>query len=280
MTLRLLTWNIWMMPPISFQSPKNTARAAAIAEELANQDADVVCLIKSFDSSARDVIAKRLAQLYPHRYGPLNDHGSPFKINGGVWVLSKIPLSDYRELQFSASSGIESFSRKGALSLYGNSNGQRFRLIATHLQGESGPNYSDDAQRIRNQQVDQIARELLGPSESKVPWFMCGDFVTPRRDPHDPFAEGAGYKHILSALGVQNGLEARVTLDDSRVHNDLAIDDTGRVAELDYILLRDNLAAVRGSWQQRIFRRQGWDGPQGRRDLAYRYAVSAEFDFG
>jgi hypothetical protein len=84
---------------------------------------------------------------------------------------------------------------------------------------------------------------------------------------------------MLTTFAAVNGPEERITLDDHRVHNDLANDDSGRQAELDYILVHDPWNRVRGHWDRIIFRNQTWDGPHGRRDLSYRYAVGATFTF-
>lgn len=56
-------------------------------------------------------------------------------------------------------------------------------------------------------------------------------------------------------------------------HNELASDDTGRVAELDYVLVRRNGHDVGGTWE-RLVLRHPWDGNR-RKDLSYRYAVAA-----
>jgi endonuclease/exonuclease/phosphatase family metal-dependent hydrolase len=279
--LKLLTWNVWMMPPWTFQSPKNAARAAAIGDELLARDFDLLCLEKLFDRGAGDVLKRKLGPRYPYAYGPVNAHGSPFKINGGVMIFSRVPLSELREIQFDASVGIESWSRKGAMLARGSIEGQAFQIVATHLQGDDVPSYQPKHQAIRDQQMLQIAKELLRPyADAALPLFLCGDLCTPRRDPTDPFSESPAYRQMLAAFGAANGPKERVTLDDRRVHNDLATDDSGRIAELDYILVRQaNARSVAGSWERIVFRRVGWDGPNGRRDLAYRYAVAATFTF-
>jgi endonuclease/exonuclease/phosphatase family metal-dependent hydrolase len=276
--LKILTWNIWLMPRWLSASPKNLARAAAIADELLARDYDIVCLEKVFDDGARTALTKTLGARYPHRYGPLNRSGSPLKINGGVWVLSRTPLTWVHEIQFRDSNLTEGFSRKGAMLLRGSWQGQPFQLIATHLQGEEGPR--DEHQPIRDKQMAQIARELIaGHADRSQPLFVCGDFGTQRRDRIDPFAESASYLRMLATFAAVNGQEQRVTLDDRRVHNDLANYDTGRVAELDYILLHCAGHAIAGTWQAVVMRHPGWDGPHGRRDLSYRYAVGASFVF-
>src|ERR1035441_8491204 len=136
--LRILTWNIWMMPGFTHQSPANKRRAAAIADVLLTQDVDILCLEKAFDGSARKVLAERLRGQFPYIYGPANQKFG-LKINSGVWVLSRIPLSGYRQIEYHKAAGIEKFSRKGAIYLTGVVDGKTFVLIATHLQGEEGP---------------------------------------------------------------------------------------------------------------------------------------------
>ena len=74
--LKILAWNIWMMPGLSFQSPSNAARAAAIGDQLKDLDFDIVCFIKAFDAPARSELRHKLGKRYPHRYGPLNFDGS------------------------------------------------------------------------------------------------------------------------------------------------------------------------------------------------------------
>lgn len=274
--LNLLTWNIWMMPPIVNESPRNQPRAQAIAAELAARHDDIVCLEKAFDGGARDVLAAQLGERFPYRYGPINRVKLDLTLNGGVWVLSRIPLTAVCEIEFRDASGIEKLSRKGAILLRGAWEDKPFQLIATHLQGEEGPGYQN--QPVRDKQIAQLASELIAAhADPQLPLFICGDFSTERRDRIDPFAESPSYLRMLQLFGAVNGEEQRVTLDDHRVHNDLANYDTGRVAELDYILLRRNGHLLTGSWQQVVMRHQGWDGPQGRRDLSYRYAVAASF---
>jgi endonuclease/exonuclease/phosphatase family metal-dependent hydrolase len=267
--LKILSWNVFLMPVNA--SPRNRERAAAIAQELLAQDFDILCLQKVFDDCARETLETALAVRYPHRFGPANSCKSPFP-NSGVLLLSRIPLTDYHELQFDESADVEVLSRKGALMVSGEFAGHPIQIVATHLQGDDAPYYRPYHQHIRNRQIRQIALELLYPhAKSDAVIFVCGDFSTPRGSP--------GYQHLLTTLGVRNGPGYRVTLDDS-IANDLAGSRTGRARELDYILVRENHLPITGNWERIIFRRSGWDGPRGRTDLSYRYAVGASFEFG
>src|SRR5262249_50007561 len=73
--------------------------------------------------------------------------------------------------------------------------------------------------------------------------------------------------------GRQNHPGSFVTLDDTCANNDLAMTNTGRTDELDYILVRPNGAALETEWNRLIFRHADWDGPKGHQSLSYRYAV-------
>src|SRR6266705_1562279 len=128
-SLKLLTWNVWMMPPITDQSPRNTRRAKAITQEILERDFDILCLEKVFDSAGREILKRQLGHRYPFQYGPLNP-GCLLKVNSGVLVLSRIPLVEEKHIEFRDCAGIECLSRKGAILLLGEFRGHRFRVIA------------------------------------------------------------------------------------------------------------------------------------------------------
>ena len=267
-TLQILTWNIFMMPPISFQSPSNQRRAAAIADELAKLDYDILCLEKVFDGCAQETLEAALGARYPHRFGPAND-GFSLKSNSGVMVFSKIPLGDYRELEFDDKTDVEVLSRKGAIMLSGSIADHRFHLVATHLQGDDAPYYRPEHQKVRDRQLLQIAELVEQHADPDATLFLCGDLSTPRDNP--------SYRRLLRLLELENGPEQRITLHDDKSVNDMAQDDTKRKAELDYVLVRAK-SRVTGRWVRHVIRHDGWDDG-GRKDLSYRYAVGGTFTF-
>ncbi len=190
-------------------------------------------------------------------------------------MLSRIPLTDLREIEFSRCSSWECFSRKGAIFLAGQFRGHPFQLIVTHLQGEEGKHPTLGNDKIRLTQMQEIEAKLLEPLKRPgIPVLICGDFCTARRCKY-PGAETPRYREMLQTLNARNGSEDRITLNDNRNCNQLAIDNTGRVAEEDYILLRPNGAHVTMLRERRIFCEPGWDGNPLHADLSYRYAVTA-----
>ena len=279
-TLRILTWNVWLMPDYIFQSPQNGKRAGVIGSDLLKLNYDIICFEKAFSTSGRRALARSLAKRYPYRYGPANS-GSSLRINSGVWIVSRFPLTDYHEIQFRASAGIESFARKGALMLTGTFRGHRFHVVAAHLQGEDGSEYTEAHQSIREQQLMQIRDELLVRyAERGVPIFLCGDFNTPRRDPKETARDSEAYGSMLRLLGnPQNGEADRLTLEDICERNDLAEANSGRAAELDYILIKPGSSQIDAHHSRLVLLHPGWDGRTLRQNLSYRHAVAVEATF-
>lgn len=277
--LKLLTWNVFLMPSWIGESPKNDTRGDAIAEVLSGLDYDILALEKVFDRWTRYDLTDALREKYPYQYGPAN-YCCGVTLTSGVMVMSRIPLTDYHEIEFHRLAGFEKLSRKGAMLLTGEFKGHRFHLVATHLQGDDGPSFNAEHQAIRNEQMQQIRDELLAKyADPAIPWFLCGDLSTPRFWPEGGAVPGVDYTKMLATFGARNGPDYRITLDDDLAHNDLASDDKKRTAEMDYILVRPNGSAVTGTWERLILRRRGWDGAHGRQDLSYRYAVGAAFTF-
>jgi hypothetical protein len=157
----------------------------------------------------------------------------------GVLVLSRHPLTDYQTIEFDDCACIECMSRKGAILVSGSCAGTPFRLIATHLQGEEGTNFTASHQRVRDAQMAQIRDQLIVPHlEPSIPFLICGDLGTPRFT-DDGLHETASYAKMLETFQAENGPDARITFSDSLLDNDMATDDTHRKNELDYIRAAD-----------------------------------------
>ncbi|HET9932316.1 MAG TPA: sphingomyelin phosphodiesterase [Polyangiaceae bacterium] len=274
--LSILTWNIFMMPEWIKESPFNQSRARAIAATLLEQQFDILCLQKVFDRAALAILENALGRRYPHRYGPAND--GCLLLSSGVWVLSRYPLVDYQQIEFSECSSWECFARKGALLLSGTCGKTPFRLVTTHLQGEEGSSFTRANQAVRDRQMRQIRDRLIVPHlEAEVPFIICGDFGTPR------FAKSHGdetdaYRSMLTTLGVENGATWRITLDE--IDSQLAKSASARRNELEYVFVRKNGFPLEVERMRHVFERDGWDPKQHHTDLSYRYAVSAKLSFG
>ena len=101
-TLRVLSWNIKMLPGIylnKHNKQKIARRSKAISKEILKKKYDIIVFQEAFNFNSRRIIKKNLADKYPYIYKPLNYKLFSLKGNGGVWVLSKIPLKNTKEVR-------------------------------------------------------------------------------------------------------------------------------------------------------------------------------------
>jgi endonuclease/exonuclease/phosphatase family metal-dependent hydrolase len=212
--LKILSWNIYMLPPAILETAKRQ-RAKAIATELDQTDYDILVFQEAFHSAARNILRAKLHHLFPHSYGPANHKG--IKFNSGIWILSKIPLKPVKEIKYKKCTGYDCYSQKGAILMEGNKSGEIFQLIGTHLQSE-GP------QEIRQSQYEEIYNELVVPYQKRnVPQIICGDFNTSSSDQ-------CSYDDMVCTLDCENGKLDGKTKNTYKGGND----------QIDYILLRKN----------------------------------------
>ncbi len=231
--LKILSWNIYMLPAIVVR-PGKRDRAHAIVDQLQKSDFDIIVFEEAFLPAARKIIKEGLREKYSYFYGPINNDGPSLKANGGVWVLSNIKLDVLNSIQFKNCKGFDCYSRKGAILLQGNLNGKEFQVLGTHLQ-------ADDATEIREHQMDQIYKELLVKyKQDSVPQIICGDFNT-----EDRMKEH--YCSMLECLDAKNGeIDGIEKSTYDGVNNEIAQSyGAKKKFTLDYILLRANGARVK-----------------------------------
>jgi len=224
--LKILSWNIFMLPYISLFN-KNGERAKVMASTLQSSDYQVIVFQEAFSYKCRTILAKSLAKEYPYQYGPANKNNLPFRTNSGLWVVSKIPLKELGQIQFSLSKGFDMVARKGAVIFQGNFEGTNFQLITTHLQ-------ADHSSELRAKQCNEIRDHLLNKYYNpQIPQFICGDFNIDMDD-------RPNYQQMLQTLDAQNGeLSGTVKVTYDELNNNLAKTPNGKKRVIDYVLVRN-----------------------------------------
>lgn len=224
--LKILSWNIFMLPYISLFN-QNGERAKAIVAKLHDSDYQIIVFQEAFSSKCRNILAKGLLKEFPYQYGPANRNNLPFRTNSGLWIVSKMPLTELAEFQFSRSQGFDAVARKGAVLFQGNFQGAPFQLLTTHLQ-------ADNSNAVRGKQCDEIKEHLLNPYYRKdTPQLICGDFNIEMDDTHN-------YQQMLLTLDAQNGeLSGTVKVTYDEVNNNLARNANGKCKVIDYVLVRN-----------------------------------------
>jgi endonuclease/exonuclease/phosphatase family metal-dependent hydrolase len=224
--LKILSWNIYMLPYISLFN-SNDQRAKIIADKLKASDYQIIVFQEAFSSKCRHVLARNLSKSYPYQYGPANKNKLPFRTNSGLWVLSKIPLTELGEFQFSVCKGFDAVARKGAVLFEGRFNGAKFQLLTTHLQAEN-------SHALRKRQCAEIKEHLLNPFfREDTPQFICGDFNIDMDDT-------SNYRQMLQTLDAKNGeLSGNIKVTYDELNNNLAYNANGKRRIIDYVLVRN-----------------------------------------
>lgn len=262
-SLKILSWNIYMLPYISLFN-RNADRAEVIADKLEYSDYQIIIFQEAFSNKCRDILAKRLAKEYPFQYGPINKSLFTVRTNSGLWVVSKIPLTQLGKIKFSISSGYDIIARKGAVLFQGNYKGSPFQLLTTHLQ-------ADNSQEIRAKQCSEIKDHLLNQFYNpNIPQLICGDFNIEMND-------RLNYQQMLHTLGANNGeISGDVKFTYDEMNNTLARSASGKKCVIDYILVRNE------QWIGHIERKvQTFYTKIGRRssNLSDHYAMEANINF-
>jgi endonuclease/exonuclease/phosphatase family metal-dependent hydrolase len=215
-------------PGISTCSPSlQRSRGSGNAAKMQAERYDILVFQEAFLADARRIIRRELRDVFPYEYGPANRKFS-VKTNSGIWVLSKLPMQELEEIDFTECAGFDDcFARKGALLLQGEMRGVPFQLLGTHLQA-GGP------QAIRHGQFAELRTLLDRHQKPQVPQIIAGDFNTGDTDT-------AQYRDMLATLDATDGpLHVRVAANAEGYPNDLHSDGFRSFRIIDYVFYRGN----------------------------------------
>ena len=215
--LRILSWNIKMMP-IPYSWFHNAAeRTENIIQALKNSEAyDVILFQEVFSEKIQKIIFEELQSIYPFQIIP-KDQTKFYKTNSGLWVISRNPIILIDEISFSHLMGWDKLSSKGAKLYSTIKNGQEFYLINTHMQSDYKTKYNV----VRTNQYTEIHENLILPHVKQgIPLIMCGDLNISKPSYLIP---------LLKKLKLKNGL----------LSGNLQFSTMGHYKELlDYILVK------------------------------------------
>jgi endonuclease/exonuclease/phosphatase family metal-dependent hydrolase len=227
-TLKIFSWNIFMVPPFVFKSDQFN-RAKMIGEVLDRSGADVIILQEVFMEKTRKIIEDKLSKDYLYNSGKPQG-GNAFKGSSGVWILSRLPLEDVRFVKYKDCKGSDCFSKKGAYVFSVTKNGHQVYIAGTHVQ--SGPAVVE-----RQKQFNQLVKESAHVPDD-IPFLIIGDLNTDLYAPEE-------YKAMLDIFKAGDGSTEGEQYSYFN-GNDLAKRFFGGEASssLDYILVRDNTQKI------------------------------------
>lgn len=227
-SFRVLSWNIYMLPPLAKFTGKRR-RATAIGEWLKVQAEkgivyDMLLLQEAFHGGARKKLLAEIGASYPYRYGPVFRKGC--KASSGLWVLARRPFQVVDSIEFRRKAGLDNrLARKGALLIATRWQGRRLQLLNTHMNA-GGP------VPIRMAQARAIGRLLQRHRQPEAWQLACGDFNTRMRRP-------AVYAQLLELLEMPGFRPAGPILFTSEtMGNDLRRNRRPSHSTIDYIFIR------------------------------------------
>ena len=260
-TLRVLSWNIYMLPDPVYANSRKIKRAKHIGRILRDvENYDVVVFQEAFHGRVRRVLRKSLRAKYPYSYGPANFKPYWVRTSSGVWILSNMPLKILCEHEYTQCEGIsDCMARKGVLAAEVKWRGRSIQIIGTHIQAGD-----KKGRTVKETQYEEMGEIVAQTEQRNVPQIICGDFNM-RRSRTDRF------DNMLSALCVDDYCLYDV---DYTVHGMNGFRKRpGYQNEIDYIFFRHNgLIPQLISRRTRIFQA---DWSTANKDLSDHYAVEA-----
>jgi endonuclease/exonuclease/phosphatase family metal-dependent hydrolase len=238
--IKILSWNIYMLPHFIASHSGKIERARAIGETLQSSDYDVIFFQEAFHPRSRKVIINQLIKQFPYHSGPANKKTISPITNSGLWIFSKHPIVNSTAIRYKTRYGIDAFSRKGALLVTLNVNGSLVQVVGTHLQN-CGPDW------LKKMQCVELYERLLKPQQQlRVPQIICGDFNI------DRYKHAESYKMMLSLLDARDTNADSTSFTYDRVSNQLRNEKGNDQDLIDYILVREN--GLNLDWSTRVNR--------------------------
>jgi endonuclease/exonuclease/phosphatase family metal-dependent hydrolase len=170
--LRILTFNIEMLPTPIGDDEKNEPRAENICEKLNQTDYDIICLQELFDENMREIFADNLKNKYPSQIEKA-DAGNIFRQDSGLFIASKHPFifqeTMYYFEPFYSCGTTDCLAEKGILAVRFDLGDIKHKLeliiYNTHLQSDH--NFVGEFREVRFSQMQQI-RKLLKRSMGRI----------------------------------------------------------------------------------------------------------------
>lgn len=261
-TLKILAWNIYMLPK-AIRKSGQMLRVEPIAKALNDAQYDILILQETFYRKAKCALSTALKSGYPYQVGPANNKKRGIKLNSGVMIFSKSPIDFVEEIQFKRSSGPDKMARKGALMVSLKKNKKNIQIVGTHLQADE----SNKKDKIRISQYAEINQLLQRNVDAANFQILAGDFNTKKSD-------NKLYNIMIDTLQVSDAsLEGDIQYSYNTITNDLSKNKKTYHEILDYIFIKNNkLNSIHTNRKVVAFTYQ-WHKKH--KDLSDHYAVEA-----
>ncbi|MFD4622233.1 sphingomyelin phosphodiesterase [Streptomyces sp. NPDC058475] len=187
-SMRVLTYNVFLMSKNLYPNWGQDHRAAEIPKSSFFRGNDVVVLQEAFDNSASDALKSSAAAEYPYQTPVVGRsrsgwdatggaYSSTTPEDGGVTVLSKWPVLHKEQYVYKDACGADWWSNKGFAYVVLNVNGTKVHVVGTHAQSTDPGCGAGEAAAMRSRQFKTIDAFLDAkniPAGEQV--LVAGDF--------------------------------------------------------------------------------------------------------
>ncbi|MFF1832705.1 sphingomyelin phosphodiesterase [Streptomyces sp. NPDC058231] len=261
-TLRVLTYNTFLMSENLYPNWGQDHRAAEIPKAPFFQGNDVVVLQEAFDNSSSDALAQNASAQYPYRTPVVGRSKSGWDAtggaysaltpeDGGVTVLSKWPIIHKEQYIYKDACGSDWWSNKGFVYAELNVDGVNVHVVGTHAQSTDSGCGAGEAAQMRSRQFKQIDAFLDAkhvPASEQV--IVAGDMnVDSRSSEYASMLTDAG----LTGADARTGHPYSFDTQANSIAADRYPDDPRE--DLDYVLYRAGHAKPAG-WTNEVVKEE------------------------
>lgn len=264
--LRIVSYNIWGLPSPLTSQP---SRLKDIAKNLPGVGADVIGFQETFTRKA-EVVAEMPD--YPYVAWGKRKNGNQVLQGDGLLIVSRWPILETDHITYTACSGTDCFSRKGALYAKVHVDGfGEIDVFDTHLN-------AGGSESVRIQQMREFGA-FIESKRGDRPVFVTGDFntyegteeyaawkeITGMRDMHDEFRT---YNPVSSSVQWNS-----YTLDPKRNEHYKIVSWFVKPHRIDFIWVKDPAGAVTRVTQSRLL----FDYKINKRTLSDHFGIVMDF---
>lgn len=175
LNLKILQYNVQLIHQIHISSGNN-ARAKLIAEKIGTKykNIDVITFCEAFTQTARNILIRNLKKYGYNFHTPVLNI-SNIKSNGGIFIISKHPIINYKFYVYNSTKGTDSLVEKGVVKATLIIKNTTVNIFATHLQAWDTP----ENELIRIEQINELQNFITQQNlEKKDIVIVSGDFNT------------------------------------------------------------------------------------------------------
>lgn len=257
-SLRVLTYNTFLMSTNLYPNWGQAHRAAEIPKTAFFRGNDVVVLQEAFDNASSDALTANASAQYPFHTPVVGRSRSGWDAtsgsysattpeDGGVTVLSKWPIVRQEQHIYEDACGSDWWSNKGFAYAELNVNGTRVHIVGTHTQSTDPGCGAGEAAEIRGRQFRQIDAFLDAkniPASEQV--IVAGDLNV---DSHSPEYASLLANAGLTAADARTGHPYSFDTQDNSIAAERYPDDPRE--DLDHVLHRAGHAKPAG-WTNEV----------------------------